>query len=118
MTPNSGYLIGRRLHSGILSAVAATGIGASPALAQATDPYNWGPHMWGGWFFGPFTMIAVVVLIALLIALFVRWLGGSVGGGGDRGQSAKSALDILRERFARGEIDKDEFEERKRALGA
>jgi len=29
----------------------------------------------------------------------------------------RTPLDILRERFARGEIDKDEFEERRRVLG-
>jgi Short C-terminal domain/TubC N-terminal docking domain len=33
------------------------------------------------------------------------------------GQNSRSALDILKERLARGEIDVAEFEERKRALG-
>jgi uncharacterized membrane protein len=30
---------------------------------------------------------------------------------------ARASFDILKERYARGEIDKNEFEERRRALG-
>ncbi|MFQ5959248.1 MAG: SHOCT domain-containing protein [Alphaproteobacteria bacterium] len=47
--------------------------------------------------------------------MLVRWLGG-VGHTTHRGRRGSSALDILEERFARGEIDRDEFDERKRTL--
>jgi putative membrane protein len=92
-----------------------------PWAAQAQE-YNERAHMWGdgwGWgqmIFGGAMMIAFWGVIILLIVLAVRWLG-SVGHGSSSGSSGKRAADILRERFARGEIDKTEFEERRRALG-
>ncbi len=74
----------------------------------------WG-HGWGGWIFGPLMMIVFIALIVGVVVLVVRWLGG-VGGGPAQGSKPKAALEILEERFARGEIDKDEFEDRRRAL--
>jgi putative membrane protein len=67
-------------------------------------------------FLGPLTMILFIAAIVALVVLLVRWLGGS----GDRGVGSGSAnrpLEILQERFARGEIDKEEFEKRRRVLG-
>jgi putative membrane protein len=54
----------------------------------------------------------------VVIALVVRWIGGAGHSSppGAAGPSGREALDILRERFARGEIDAAEFEERKRLL--
>jgi putative membrane protein len=54
--------------------------------------------------------------IILAIVFAVRWLGGATSHSAAPPTSRKSALDILQDRFARGEIDKDEFEERKRLL--
>jgi len=45
------------------------------------------------------------------VVLVVKWLMGQ--GGASR---EDSALDILKKRYARGEINKQEFEERKRDL--
>lgn len=53
--------------------------------------------------------------LVLLVVLAARWLGGSSSGRASR-HDGRNALDILEERFARGEIDKKEFEERKRTL--
>ncbi len=72
-------------------------------------------HGWGAWIFGPLMMIVFIALIVGVVVLVVRWLGG-VGGGPAQGSKPKAALEILEERFARGEIDKDEFEDRRRAL--
>ena len=94
-------------------------IGSTAAAAQQSSPY-YGPHMWdGGWsmFLGPLWGVLFLGVLIALVVLLVRWLSasGSTGGGVI---AARTPLDILRERFARGEIDKDEFEERKRILGA
>jgi len=118
MKPNSRRPIRRQRYALTLAATVAAGLAIPASSALAQSEAYFGPHMWGGsgWFFGPFMMVAVLVLIVLLTAFFVRWLGGYADG--DRGRAEKTAVDLLRERFARGEIDKQEFEDRRRTLGA
>ena len=74
--------------------------------------------------FGAFGIVALLVALAnlaifvgvvVLIFLGVRWLVRNTGG--RTGSSDDAALASLRERFARGEIDAQEFEERRRVLG-
>ena len=97
-----------------------------PTLLMAGVAYAqyYGPsHMWGrewGWghmIFGSLTMVLLWGGIILVIVLLVRWLGAGFGSQQMPPPPGKTALDILKERFARGEIDKDEFEERRRVLG-
>ena len=66
--------------------------------------------------FGSLMMIVFWGGVILLIVLAVRYLGHGSAGGGERFTGAKTPLQILEERFARGEFDKEEFEQRKRAL--
>ena len=68
--------------------------------------------------FGPLFMILVLAAVIAVAVLLVRWLGGPWQAAGPRQMpSDRTPLDILKERFARGEIDKAEFEERRRVLG-
>lgn len=104
-----------------LAALGVASLMAAPALAQETGGRYYGhPHMWdGGWwmFLGPLWMIVVIGALVVGIVLLVRWLGGTGLAGGSGQASGNRALNILKERFARGEIDKDEFEERRCLLG-
>ncbi len=91
---------------------------ASAAWAQQTGP-DYGHHMWGGgwWMFlGPLMMLFFIAAAVAVVVLMVRWLGGSGHGGPAHAPTGKTHVDILNERFARGEIDKEEFEERMRVL--
>jgi putative membrane protein len=77
---------------------------------------GWGPNMMGyggGWSMGIFMLIFWVAVI-VGIAFLVKWVVGQSGGGSHGGN--ESPLDILKKRYARGEIDKAEFEEKKQDL--
>ena len=118
----------RNCSKNFAAAIGLVLVSQSAAWAQIPPDvgrYAWGPHMmwWGGgWYamiFGPLFMILFFAILMAAIAFLVRWLGGPWPGTAPphHAPPARSALDILKERFARGEIDKDEFEERRRVLG-
>ncbi|OGD30215.1 hypothetical protein A2W60_02215 [Candidatus Azambacteria bacterium RIFCSPHIGHO2_02_46_12] len=70
---------------------------------------------YGNIFFGWVFMLVWWVLIITAIVVFIKWLIEQFGEKKE-GPAAKQAMDILKERYARGEIDKKEFEEKKKDL--
>jgi putative membrane protein len=70
------------------------------------DGYGW---MGFGWIF---MLVFWGVVIAGVIAL-ARWL---LQGTGSRDAPGKKPLEILQERYARGEIERDEYEQKRRDL--
>ncbi len=86
-----------------------------PMTAWAQQrPYEcWGMHyMWGPWGIGMMVMMLVfwgLVIVALVLG--IRWLISQ-----GREPRADSLLDILKKRYARGEIDNEEYEAKKREI--
>ncbi len=62
----------------------------------------------------PILMIPFWGLIIWGIAVLVR--GGALPGGAELPRRTDSALEILKKRYAQGEIDKEEFEDKKKDL--
>ena len=101
---------------------------ATSAMAQAgeiPDRYGayghghdmmWGGSQWGGFgmVLGPIFMILIVVGIVAGIIYLLR-LFGAVGPGSSN-MAHDRALVLLKKRYAKGEIDSDEFAERKKLL--
>jgi putative membrane protein len=65
---------------------------------------------------GGLGMILFVGLIILLIVLAVRRVGGFASRSDSSTPRERAPLEILQERFARGDIDKEEYEERRKTL--
>lgn len=97
------------------------------ALAQTGEgpvrnyPYYHGPGMmwgggqWGGFgmFLGPVFMILIIAAIVVGVVYLLRQTGVA---GSPSSQVGERALALLKERYAKGEIDSKEFDERKARL--
>jgi putative membrane protein len=70
--------------------------------------WDYGVGMGFGWLFMLLFWALVIIGIILLVRAF---LGGTKTGG-----NKETALDILKKRYAKGEINKEEFEEKKKDL--
>jgi putative membrane protein len=71
------------------------------------------PMWWWGWGIGMMAMMFLfwaLVIVGLIVG--IRWLLGK-----GKEEKSDSAIEILRQRYARGEINKDEFEAKKKDLG-
>ncbi len=70
---------------------------------------------WGMGLVGWIWMLGGLFLVGALLVLAVRGFSPARSGGDPAPRT--SALDVLRERYARGEISEVEFEQARRALG-
>ena len=94
-------------------------LNAAQAQSGRYGDWHMGPDMMGGWgmgWFGGIFMLVFWILILVGLVFVIRWLVQTTSRGRNGGQSGSRALDILKERYARGEIDKAQFEAMKRDL--
>lgn len=66
---------------------------------------HWADWMMGGWLY----MLLFWVVIIAGIVLFIKWASGEK----NFDSKGNSPLEILKRRYAQGEISKEEFEEKK-----
>lgn len=76
--------------------------------------YGWG---WGGWILMALVMVVFWALVITAIVLAIRYLAGGGtapgrAGGTPQPPAGGRAEDLLAERYARGEIDDDEYRQR------
>ena len=92
---------------------------AGPAFAQGIGDREWwfSSWGWGHMAFGGAMMIVFWSGVILLVVLLARGIGG-LGYRDRRSPNRPSPLEILQERFAKGEIDQKEYDERRQVLSA
>ena len=110
-----------RIIGGVVASLLALAGVVAPAVAVAQDRSwewhgSWHPmvFMWG---VGGLVILAMILtfwaLVITGLVVGLRWLMGQA-----RPSRRDEAFEILRQRYARGEIDKQEFDTRRRDLGA
>jgi putative membrane protein len=78
--------------------------------------HDYGSMYGGGWVLMVLMMLVVWGLLVALILWLVRGARSSDEAPASRRVGSRAADDVLAQRYARGEIDDDEFERRRAAL--
>ncbi|HET6371632.1 MAG TPA: SHOCT domain-containing protein [Nitrospiria bacterium] len=110
---------GKRIKNGrsSLKIPVLLGVATAPAAEEGYMPWM-GHPMWGAWGFGMmFVMLIFWGLVIVGLVFAIRWFAAQTPRvGPPQHGEGESALEILKKRYARGEIDKEEFETKKRDL--
>ena len=113
----------KSLTTGAIAATALSVIlfSSTSALAEWGDNRSWhmGPGMMGGWgmgWFGGIFMMVFWILVLVGLVFLIKWLVQTTNRVKSDAGNGNRALEILKERYARGEIDTAEFETMKLEL--
>jgi len=93
------------------------------AAAQSERYGGWhmGPGMMGEWgmgWFGGIISMAFWILVLVGLVFLIKWLIQATRGEKEIRPGGSRALEILKERYARGEIQKEEYETKKKDIMA
>ena len=120
---------------GVLAVFALTGtdvFAAEQTLSHVGPWPGWHMHGPGFWWIFPLMMLFMFAIIAAIYFVLRRhrgdgqppwqWMSEQAGGRqhfeGYRDTASESAMDILDKRYARGDIEKEEYEEKKAAIAS
>ena len=95
--------------------IGATGRAIAMQWGSGEGPWGW--HMWWG-VWGVGMMLFMLLFWALVVAgvvAILRWMFGRSGPAG-RADRPDRALEILKERYAKGELTRDQFQAMRRDL--
>ncbi len=106
----------RNFTSRMMVAIGTLGFANDVFAQERYYEWRWQMHpmWWGVWGIGMMLMMFLFwVLVVVGLVAAIRWIIAK-----GKPPRSDSALDILRERYARGEINKEEFEARKKDLSS
>ncbi|MDO9509325.1 MAG: SHOCT domain-containing protein [Thermovirgaceae bacterium] len=95
-----------------IPALFKVGAVAEAGTTEWAGSWRWGPHMMYGFPGGMFMMLLVFLVVAVLVFFAFRRQSESRPAEFSR----ETPLEILKRRYAKGEITKEEFEEMKKDL--
>lgn len=90
---------------------------SAPAFPQQPGPY-YHDHMWGsgGMFMGSFLFLIVIAAVIFFAIYLIRQTHDNKQSTRQDPSVTENPVDILKVRYAKGEIDHEEFEQRKKML--